>query len=166
MTRLMSLYDRLLLVFAWLAGAIVAAIVVAICLNVALRNIAGETIYGLFDAIEYGILAMTFLAAPWVLSKNAHVAVDLISRGLPDRPARRLARVTNLIGCAVALVFLVFAIEAMTASMARGSMIRTAFTIPEWWTLSVVPLSFALIAIEFLRQAIRPPARPLTETGL
>mgnify|MGYP007005253296 CR=1 FL=1 len=48
----------------------------------------------------------------------------------------------------------------------RCSMIRTAFTIPEWWTLSVVPLSFALIAVEFLRQAIWPSVRASTEAGL
>jgi TRAP-type C4-dicarboxylate transport system permease small subunit len=166
MSKALSLFDRLLTALAWTAGAIAVAIVIAICLNVALRNILGETIYGLFDAIEYGMLAMTFLAAPWVLSKNAHVTVDLISRGLPPGPGRVLARVTNLIGCVVALVFLIYAFQAMTTSMARGSMIRTAFTIPEWWTLSVAPLSFALICVEFLRQAIWPPARPMTETGL
>ncbi len=166
MRTALSLFDRLLTALAWLAGAIAAAIVLAICLNVALRNILGETIYGLFDAIEYGLLAMTFLGAPWVLSKNAHVTVDLISRGLPPGPGRVLARVTNLIGCVVALIFLIYAFQAMAMSMARGSMIRTAFTIPEWWTLSVAPLSFALISVEFLRQAIWPPARATTETGL
>ena len=166
MRTALFLFDRLLTALAWLAGAIAVAIVVAICLNVALRNLLGETIYGLFDSIEYGILAMTFLAAPWVLSKNAHVTVDLISRGLPEGAGRVLARVTNLVGCAVALVFLIYAFQAMTTSLLRGSMIRTAFTIPEWWTLSVAPLSFALIAVEFLRQAIWPPARSTTETGL
>ena len=166
MRTALSLFDRLLTALAWVAGAIAVAIVVAICLNVALRNILGQTIYGLFDAIEYGLLAMTFLAAPWVLSKNAHVTVDLISRGLPPGPGRRLARITSLIGCAVAVIFLIYAFQAMTESMARGSMIRTAFTFPEWWTLSVAPLSFALIALEFLRQAVWPRARPMTETGL
>jgi TRAP-type C4-dicarboxylate transport system permease small subunit len=77
-----------------------------------------------------------------------------------------LARITSLIGCAVALVFLIYAFQAMMISMQRGSMIRTAFTFPEWWTLSVAPLSFALIALEFLRQAIWPPGRAMTETGL
>lgn len=166
MRTALSFFDRLLTAFALLAGVIAVAIVAAICLNVALRNIFDETIYGLFDAIEYGLLAMTFLAAPWVLSKNAHVTVDLISRGLPPRPGRMLARITNGIGCVVALFFLIYAYQAMALSMSRGSMIRTAFTIPEWWTLSVAPLSFALITLEFLRQAIWPPARPMTETGL
>lgn len=166
MRTALSFFDRLLTAFAWLAGVIAVAIVAAICLNVALRNIFDETIYGLFDAIEYGLLAMTFLAAPWVLSKNAHVTVDLISRGLPPGPGRMLARITNGIGCVVALVFLIYAYQSMALSMSRGSMIRTAFTIPEWWTLSVAPLSFALITLEFLRQAIWPPARPMTETGL
>jgi TRAP-type C4-dicarboxylate transport system permease small subunit len=150
-------FDALLRACAWIAAAIFGATALAITLNVILRNTAGTTIFGLLDVVEYGLLAATFLAAPWVLAKHAHVTVDLVTAALPTAIARPLARVTALIGFAVSAVFLWYAVEAAVASAARGSMIRTSFVVPEWWALSAAPLGFALICLEFLRQAIHPP---------
>jgi TRAP-type C4-dicarboxylate transport system permease small subunit len=45
-------------------------------------------------------------------------------------------------------------------------MIRTAFTIPEWLTLVLMPIAFGLLMLEFLRQTARPPRRKQAATGL
>jgi TRAP-type C4-dicarboxylate transport system permease small subunit len=157
MTRVFRAFDALLQVCAWIAAAIFGATALAITLNVILRNTAGTTIFGLLDMVEYGLLAATFLAAPWVLAKHAHVTVDLVTAALPTAAARPLARLTALVGFAVSAVFLWYAVEAAMTSAARGSMIRTSFVIPEWWALSAAPLGFALICVEFLRQVANPP---------
>ncbi|NRG17773.1 TRAP transporter small permease [Rhizobiales bacterium] len=166
MNRFDRSFDRLLVALAALAGAIFAAIALLIPVNVVLRNAFDTSIYGLLDAIEYGLLAATFLAAPWVLAKNAHVTVDLLVSSL--RPgARRIADMAvNLMGAAVSAVFLWYALEALGLSYSRGSMIRTAFIIPEWWTLTVAPLSMALIFVEFLRKLARPASGQRAATGL
>lgn len=156
MAFLNAAFDRLLQGCAALAAAVFGLTAVAISVNVVLRNMAGTTIFGLLDAVEYGLLAATFLAAPWVLWKNAHVTVDLLTAALPPRIARSLARIVAAGGCALSSVFLVYAVEAALTSASRGSMIRTAFVVPEWWALSAAPAGFALIAIEFLRQTLRP----------
>lgn len=166
MNRFDRSFDRLLVALAALAGAIFAAIAILIPVNVVLRNAFDTSIYGLLDAIEYGLLAATFLAAPWVLAKNAHVTVDLLVSSL--RPgARRIADMAvNLLGAAVSALFLWYALEALGLSYSRGSMIRTAFIIPEWWTLTAAPLSMALIFVEFLRKLARPSSADRAATGL
>lgn len=166
MHRLDQAFDRLLVALAAFAAAIFGATALLISVNVVLRNLGMPTIYGLLDAVEYGILAATFLGAPWVLARNAHVAVDLVTAALPEGLRRLVGRIVACIGLVVSALFLVYALEAATASAARGSMIRTAFVIPEWWVLSITPVAFALIAIEFLRQAIRPPREPHEAPGL
>ena len=140
---------------AWVAAAIFAAIALLIPLNVLLRNAFGTTLYGLLDAIEYGLLAATFLAAPWVLAREAHVSVDLIVGALDGRSRRIAEGIAHAAGALVSAVFLWFAWEALAASFARGTQIRTAFTIPEWWTLTAAPLGMVLILIEFLRKLAR-----------
>lgn len=158
--------DRILYAGAALAGAILAAIVVAISINVILRNFMGAPIRGLLDLVEYGLLVVTFAGAPWVLSKNGHVVVDLVTGALPDASAEKLARVVAVIGCALAAILTYYAAQAMLVSYGRGSMIRTAFTVPEWWVLSVMPTSFLLITLEFARQVITPPERGVEKIGL
>lgn len=144
-------FQRLLDALAALAGAIFALIAILIPVNVALRA-GGASLYGLLDAIEYGLFVSAFLAAPWVLSRGGHVTVDIVVAAVPRRAQRALAVATSLIGALACAIFFWFAIEALAASHARGSAIRRAFVIPEWWVLAVPPASMALLTVEFGRQ--------------
>lgn len=160
------IFDRLLLLLACLAAAIFAAIALAIPLNVVLRNWFGTSIRGLLDVIEFGILAATFLAAPWVLSKNGHVSVDLVVSALPHRGRRLVDLLANLIGLAVSSVFFWYAVQAMLTSYQRGAMVRATFIYPEWWVLAIIPASMALIVVEFLRRLVHPTEAARSLSGL
>lgn len=166
MRRFDEVFDVLLNTLASLAAIIFALIAILIPVNVALRNAFDSSIYGLLDAIEYGLLAATFLAAPWVLSLNAHVSVDLLVEALPKGLRSVIDAIANGVGLLATSVFLWFAIEALAQSVARGSMIRTAFVLPEWWVLSIAPVSAILILIEFLRRLVRPRSRAIRAVGL
>jgi TRAP-type C4-dicarboxylate transport system permease small subunit len=155
MRRLEAAYRWLLAALAAVAGVIFALTAVSITINVVLRAGFSSGIIGLFEAIEFGMLAATFLAAPWVLSRNGHVAVDIGLMGLPDRHRRLIGRFTNFLGAALCAIFVYYSLSATLASAARGSMIRTSFVIPEWWVLSVMPFALALMAIEFLMRSRR-----------
>lgn len=160
------MFDRILFAAAAVAGAILCAIVLAITLNVILRNFFGAPMHGLLDLVEYGLLIVTFAGAPWVLSKNSHVVVDLVTGALPVGAAENLARIMAAIGCVLAGLIVYYALQAVLVSYGRGSMIRTAFVVPEWWVLSVMPASFVLIALEFARQIVHPPQRNADKAGL
>jgi TRAP-type transport system small permease protein len=150
MRMLEDLYRLILVGLAAVAGLIFALTAVLIPVNVLLRAGFSSAVFGLYDAIEFGMLAATFLGAPWVLARNAHVTVDIGLMALTAGQRRWVGRVTNLLGAALCAVFLYYSLSATLASAGRGSMIRTSFVIPEWWVLSVMPLSMGLMMIEFL----------------
>ena len=150
MPALENLYRGLLVGLAAAAGLIFALTAALIPVNVVLRAGFSSAVFGLYDAIEFGLLAATFLAAPWVLARNAHVMVDIGLMALTDGQRRLVGRFTNLLGAALCAVFVYYSLSAALASAGRGSMIRTSFVIPEWWVLSVMPLSMGLMMIEFL----------------
>lgn len=166
MHQLETYFDRVLTGLAALAAAIFAATAVLIGVNVVLRNLDLPTLFGLLDAVEYGLLAATFLAAPWVLARNAHVSIDLLTAALPVPAGRALGRLTAGLGLALSVTVAWYGMEAAAASAARGSMVRTAFVFPEWWALSLVPAGFTLMALEFLRQMLRPSAPARGTAGL
>jgi len=128
-----------------------------IALDVALRNIAGTGFPWLIDAIEYGLFAGTFLAAPWVLREGAHVRVDIVVTALPPRGAARLDRLADLIGLAVCLILLWYGVKVTLTAQSLGSMVLKSIIFPEWWALAVVPLSSLLLAIEFIKRLYRAP---------
>ncbi|UWQ53434.1 TRAP transporter small permease [Leisingera caerulea] len=166
----MNRFDRsfgvLLTGLAVLSAAILAAITLVIPLNVLLRNLGLPVIYGALDAIEYGLMAAAFLGTPWVLRLDAHVQVDLITHGLPPRARRRVVLAACLLGAVTCATLGWAGWQALMQSYARGSMVRTAFTFPEWWTLTVLPLSMALCTLEFLRKIFRPAAGDAPLSGL
>lgn len=166
MKKLDALFDALLLVLAQFAAIIFASIAVVIPVNMVLKKLGLPMIYGALDAIEYGLLAATFLAAPWVLSINGHVQVDLVTEALSTRARRVLSIVAWLLAGIVSAALAWYAFQALEASYVRGAMIRKAFAIPEWWTLVMLPLCLILCSIEFLRKILRPSVPPVSKAGL
>lgn len=152
-----KLFLRLVNALAVLSGVILALVAVLIPVNLVLRACCSTSIYGLLDAVEYGLMAVTFLAAPWVLVNNGHVTVDIATLLLPDTLRRPLARLVNLAGILLSLLLAWYAFSAATISFERGSMIRTAFNVPEWLTLAPPVVAGILLAWEFLRRFWRVP---------
>jgi len=159
-------FQKSLTLLAAFGGIVLFLTALLIPVNVVLRACCRTSIFGLLDAVEYGLMATTFLAAPWVLMKNAHVAVDIAAMVLPCGPRRLLARAVNLFGMALSLVLFWYALQALQVSAARGSMIRKAFVIPEWWTLLAPVVCGALLSLEFLRRAVRRDVEDRPPTGL
>lgn len=126
-----------------------------IALDVALRNLAGTGFPWLIDAIEYGLFAGTFLAAPWVLREGAHVRVDIVVTTLPPRSAHFLETFADLIGLAVCVILLWYGVKVTLTALALGSMVLKSIIFPEWWALAVVPLSSLLLAVEFVLRLYR-----------
>lgn len=151
---------------AALSGLILALVAVLIPINLVLRACCSTSIYGLLDAVEYGLMIATFLAAPWVLVQNGHVTVDIVTLALPARIRRPLAQVINLAGIALSGLLAWYAFKAAVVSFERGSMIRTAFNVPEWLTLVVPSVAGILLAMEFLRRLRHSPNGQRSSAGL
>jgi TRAP-type C4-dicarboxylate transport system permease small subunit len=145
---------------------VLALIALAIPVNLVLRACCESPVYGLLDAVEYGLMAATFLAAPWVLRNNAHVTVDIVTLALPEGVRGPLARLVNVMGVLLSLALAWYALSAASVSFERGSMIRTAFAVPEWLTLLAPAISGSLLAVEFARRAATGVSRDRSRAGL
>ncbi|KAA3630154.1 MAG: TRAP transporter small permease, partial [Proteobacteria bacterium] len=157
---------RLIGLLAALSGAVLVLVALLIPVNLLLRACCSTSIFGLLDAVEYGLMAATFLAAPWVLVQGAHVAVDIVTLNLPGRLRRPLAHLVNLLGMILSSALAWYAFSAALVSYQRGSMIRTAFAVPEWLTLLAPGICGVLLAVEFLRRITRHPPASRSAPGL
>lgn len=166
MAALGAAYRGIVAAFAVIAGIIIALVAVTIPVNVVLKAGFTLSLYGLLDLIEYGLMAATFLAAPWVLTRNAHVSVDLGLMALAPARRAQVLRLTSLLGALACATVFYYSLDATLASAARGSTVRTSFVFPEWWGLAVMPLSMALLTIEFVRRLVQPADTGRNMTGL
>jgi len=122
---------------------------------VVVRNVGWGTLPWILEVSEYCLPLATFLVAPWLLSRSEHVRVDVLLTMPPRRIARALERAADAAGVAVSAVFVVYGIRAIASSAQQGSLVMKSIVFPEWWLFAPVPVSFAFLAVEFLRRLFR-----------
>jgi TRAP-type C4-dicarboxylate transport system permease small subunit len=141
------------------AGAVIAAALLGVTAllvtgDVVARNVGLGTLPWILEVSEYVLPLATFLVAPWLLSRNEHVRLDVLLTTVPPRLARALGRVGDLLGLAVCAAFVVYGARAIASSAQQGSLVIKSIVFPEWWLYAPVPVCFALLAVEFVRRLL------------
>ncbi len=148
--------DRLVEALALVAGALLCALVVLVCLDVAARTFKLFAMPWSLDVSEYALYAITFLGAPWVLRENGHIAIELVVERLPSR-ARAAARVAaDALGTAVCAVLFYYACRAFWRSYSSGNLVYETFVFPEWYLYILAPMIFLILLLQFLGRLWRP----------
>ena len=150
MNRLSLAFGRLLDALATIAALILLAMVIVVTADILLRNLAGMSIAWSNEVTEYALYLTTLLTAPWLLRRGQHVRLDIILTLVRPRAAWVMEAVGDVLGFAVCLVLVRYGL-AMTVDSARlGAITIKNLVFPEWWLLAPLPITFALLAIEFV----------------
>ncbi|WP_102224817.1 TRAP transporter small permease [Acidimangrovimonas sediminis] len=130
---------------------ILAAIVIEVVADVALRNLNLRPIGWGISAIEYGLLYAAFLPMPWLVHIKGHVFVEFLRKALPEGGRRVLERVVYLV-CVGLCVYVTWVSAGMTwEAWQTGSYETKTFDMPNWAIYAPVCLGFLLSTLEWLR---------------
>ncbi|MCW5771286.1 MAG: TRAP transporter small permease [Rhodospirillaceae bacterium] len=151
----MRLYDRLLDVFGVITGLIAAFLAFGISADVVIRYFRWGEIEWMLEASEYALFYLTFIGAPWALREGAHVRVDVVLSQASPAAVRRLEIAADLLGLAASLVLLIWGIKVVVASYADNSIVSKVLVFREWRMLVIIPVSAALLCVEFVRRLQR-----------
>ena len=152
--RASALYGRLLEALALLACALLFFMMLVICADVLLRNVAllprVRGVEWSNEASEAILYLITMLAAPWLLRRGRHIRVDILLRAVPKRLAWYFEWACDFLALGCCALLMVYGAKSALASQAAGSLsIKTLIT-PEWWLLAPLPVAFLLLGIEVL----------------
>ena len=148
-------YDAVLYGMAWVAGLLMAAMMVTICIDVALRNLGYQSSAHFFTFTEYALLAVPCLGAPWLVREKGHIFVEILFMYLPPRQQARLRFVIGVL-CVVTCAVLAWYGGVVTVNdFVNNEKDVRSFDMPRWIVVGFIPLSFAMMAIEFLRFLLR-----------
>lgn len=140
---------------AWLAGVLMVAMMAMIVADVALRNLGFQSSAHFFTFTEYFLLLVPLLGAPWLVREKGHIHIELLVTALPARVQRAL-RVGVVLACIVVAAVLAWFGGVITVQDFLGNEkdVRS-FDMPRWMLMAFMPLSFAMMAIEFARLLVR-----------
>jgi TRAP-type transport system small permease protein len=152
----MKVYRRVMQACGVLAALLIGAIVVLVCYDVIGRNLGIRSLPWIVEVTEYALPLITLLAAPWLLFRAEHVRLDLLNNTLSASALQTLDRIASLVGLAVSLAIVWYALKVIADTRSIGAMVMKSLVFPEWWLFVPVPLSFGLMAIECGRRLFQP----------
>jgi len=146
-----------------LAAALIAAMMLGISAEVALRMFGFPSIVGLIELTEYALFMSTFFVAPYLLRTNEHVRVDIVMSRVDPRSAKWVECGVLATIMLISLVTGIVGGWLMARSVREGTLLFKDLIIPQWWLDWVIPLtSLAMLlqALELLVTLWRaPPVR-------
>jgi C4-dicarboxylate transporter DctQ subunit len=155
LTPIFRLYDWLLYAMAWCAGLLIVAMMVVITIDVIVRNLGYQSSAHFFTFTEYALLIVPCLGAPWLVREKGHIYVEILLTYL-DRRRRAALRLAIGVVCVVVCALLAWYGLRVTLQdyLASEKDVRS-LDMPRWIIVGFVPLSFAMMALEFLRFVLK-----------
>lgn len=152
-----AVIDALITACGLAAAVIVAALAGCVALEVVMRYFFNAPTRWVIEFSEYALLWLAFLAGAWILRAEGHVRVELLTEMLSSAWQRRMHVLTSWLGAGVCAVYCWVTTGYVLRIHASGEMLFKSVPIEKWIIMAVMPPGLALLAIEFVRRAFRPP---------
>ena len=146
-------FDAVVKYLGYLAAALLVLMALAISSDVILRYVINTPLKWVFEATEYALLFITFLAVTWVLQKDEHVRLDLVLNVLRGKSRARVEAVTSLVMAVVSLVITWSSAHYTIYLFQNDITIQAYYNILQYTIFFVIPLGFFLLFIQSLKRA-------------
>ena len=155
MARFFNLFDLVLEAMGFVAAVLLGLVALGITAEILVRGFNLGSLPWMIEIVEYSLLAVTFLGAPWVLRLSAHVSVDIVVDYISPRSRRRAELAANLIGILVCGVIFYYGLKSTIELYNLDTKIYKIMTVKEWWLFALVTVSCAMMLVEFVRRFVR-----------
>ena len=146
-------FDRVIVAFAVLTGVIVIFMMLAVTAQVIARKVMGGGLAWVTEIVEYCLLWVTFMATTWVLKKEGHVSIDLVTSRLNPKRLSGLNVVTSIIGAIVCLIVTLYGFIVVWQHYQSGFTLPRVLSPPSYLILMIIPIGMLLLVIQFCRRA-------------
>jgi C4-dicarboxylate transporter DctQ subunit len=140
---------------AWLAGLLIAAMMVVITIDVVVRNFGYQSSAHVFTFTEYALLIVPCLGARWLVREKGHIYVEIVLMALKPRLRRVLTWVIGALCIAVCAVLAWYGYSVAINDFLQHEKDVRSLDMPRWMVVGFIPLSFSMMALEFLRFLVR-----------
>ncbi len=131
------------------------AMMAMIVADVVLRNLGYQSSSHFFTFTEYFLLLIPLLGAPWLVREKGHIYIELLIGALAPGARRRVLWVILGLSLAVCLVLAWYGGAITLQNFAQNEKDVRSFDMPRWMLMLAMPLSFGMMALEFLRLVVR-----------
>ena len=150
--KVASIFDRIEVFLAIVAGALIVVVLLFILYEVFIRYFLGWATIWTFEISRWALLYITFLGAAWVLKKEGHVKIDLLVNHLNPRIQALLGIASSIMGLFICWVLVWYGVQVTHGQFQRGIYEATALGTPTGVIILAIPIGGFLLFIQFLRR--------------
>jgi C4-dicarboxylate transporter, DctQ subunit len=144
-------YDAVVYGMAIVAAFLMAAMMVIITLDVIFRNLGYQSSAHFFTFTEYALLIVPCLGAPWLAREKGHIYVEILLNSLPPRGKAAMTWLIGLFCIAVCLTIAWYGLQVTISDYLQAEKDVRSLDMPRWMLVFWIPLSFLMMALEFVR---------------
>jgi TRAP-type C4-dicarboxylate transport system permease small subunit len=149
-----AIFDKALgqvsVALAWLASVIVLAMLVMIVVDVSMRTLGTNPPPWTSTYVEYLLLYLTMLPAPWLVRERGHVAIEALVASLPRFLQTTLAYLVYFVCIVVSFLCAYLSWGLMIEALESGAVDVRGVDIPTWLQFVPMSIGFFLVGLEFL----------------
>jgi TRAP-type transport system small permease protein len=145
-------------VLAYIAAAVLLALMLLTCVDVAGRYFLNQPVWGGFELTEMMLAMVIFAGLPLVSLRNDHVTVDLFDPVTPDWLFRIQHLIAGAIGTACT-AYLAWRLWLRAGNMVAAGETTAQLKITLGWLTYAMSLLMALTAVALFIVAFRQPQR-------
>ena len=153
LVKIGNILDRIMAFFSFLAGLILALILVSVCLEVFMRYFLNRPLQWVVELTEYALLYITFLGTAWLLKKGGHINVDIFLSLLSKRTRSGLRIFSSLIGIIVSFCLVWYGFLVSWEHYQDGIYNITLLEFPKAPLLVIIPIGSLILLAQFIRRA-------------
>ncbi|WP_189607399.1 TRAP transporter small permease [Saccharospirillum salsuginis] len=151
----MRLFSRINFALACIAAVVLLCATSFVFLEILSRFFLGKSQIWVIEISSYSLLYMTFLGAPYMLEKQRHVAIDLLTDALGEPWRSRLAFVMSLLAALICGVLTWYGTAVAWDQFQFGTREASLLAPKSYWLTIVFPIGMGLMTVQFIDQAIK-----------
>lgn len=152
MKKFRSVFDVTLNLFSLLAILIIVFVLISVCLGVFMRYFLKNPQGWVVQTSQYSLVFVTFLAAAWVLRREKHVTMDLLTNWLSPGKKAVFGMVTSTVGALVCLIITYYSLLVTIDHFRRKIYDMQVIEVPLGPMFAVMTLGCLTLFIQFLRR--------------
>jgi TRAP-type C4-dicarboxylate transport system permease small subunit len=153
LTGLISIFDRILAWFFYIAGAFIVFIMLSVTVDIILRKVFSAPLHWVDEVSGYLLVYVTFLGSAWLLRNQKHVSVGIVIENVDPKIRALVGAITSFLIAAVCLVLTYFGVIATWEQHKNGIYTVSVLEWPVAPLVSVIPFGSFLLFIQLLRGA-------------
>lgn len=147
-----------------LSGLFIWLLAIGIFVNVLVRRFGiGLDLSWMFETTEYLLLVIAFLGGAALLRDRGHVTVDLVGEVMWRRGRWVVTRIGDVLTLAIVTVMTFVSGLVTYRNAGTGQVTPGVVEIPRWWIYAVMPIGFAFLTVQAVRNLRQPISGDLAE---